>query len=239
MHFHLPKPLHGWREFVGEVGIITIGVLIALGAEQIVETLHWREKVRVATAAINAELNEQLDQSDEIVRFGKCAGPFVNALEAAIIRHDKASIGKLHDIQPPFEPRPWRSTAWQSAMSTQVADHIPPAELSQDAFMFSSFTDMLGLQNSILGNLAEATSGRLGGPTDPVSTWFQLSAAEKLRTDLALQSVIASTMIDTAAGKDDRWKPFHRNRSLGAQAIFEREGAACEKTVSSVSGDLR
>ena len=30
MHFHFPKPLHGWREFVGEVGIIVIGVLIAL-----------------------------------------------------------------------------------------------------------------------------------------------------------------------------------------------------------------
>ena len=21
MHLHLPKPLHGWRQFVGEVGI--------------------------------------------------------------------------------------------------------------------------------------------------------------------------------------------------------------------------
>ena len=31
MSIHIPKPLHGWREFVGEVGIIVIGVLIALG----------------------------------------------------------------------------------------------------------------------------------------------------------------------------------------------------------------
>jgi hypothetical protein len=31
MHFHLPKPLHGWREFAGEVGIIVVGVLIARG----------------------------------------------------------------------------------------------------------------------------------------------------------------------------------------------------------------
>jgi len=30
MHFRLPKPLHGWREFAGEVGTIVIGVLIAL-----------------------------------------------------------------------------------------------------------------------------------------------------------------------------------------------------------------
>jgi hypothetical protein len=45
MHFHLPKPLHGWREFAGEVGIIVLGVLIALGAEQVVETLHWRSEI--------------------------------------------------------------------------------------------------------------------------------------------------------------------------------------------------
>ena len=37
MHFHLPKPLHGWRELIGEVGIIVVGVLIALSAEQLVE----------------------------------------------------------------------------------------------------------------------------------------------------------------------------------------------------------
>ena len=30
MHIHLPKPLQGWREFLGEVGIIFIGVLLAL-----------------------------------------------------------------------------------------------------------------------------------------------------------------------------------------------------------------
>lgn len=42
MHLHLPKPLHGWRAFAGEVGIIVLGVLIALGAEQLVETIHKR-----------------------------------------------------------------------------------------------------------------------------------------------------------------------------------------------------
>jgi hypothetical protein len=43
---HLPKPLHGWREFVGEVGIIVLGVLIALGAGQVVESLHFRHEQR-------------------------------------------------------------------------------------------------------------------------------------------------------------------------------------------------
>ena len=41
MDFHLPKPLHGRREFFDEVGINRISVFIALGAEQVVEHFHW------------------------------------------------------------------------------------------------------------------------------------------------------------------------------------------------------
>jgi hypothetical protein len=60
MHIHLPKPLHGWREFAGEVGIIVLGVLIALGAEQFVESLHWRHEVHETRKAIDAELSRDL-----------------------------------------------------------------------------------------------------------------------------------------------------------------------------------
>ena len=42
MKLSVPKPIHGWREFAGEVGIIVIGVLIALGAQQFVSTLNDR-----------------------------------------------------------------------------------------------------------------------------------------------------------------------------------------------------
>ena len=55
MHFHLPKPLHGWREFFGEVGVIVLGVLIALGAEQVVEGFHWQHEVSSFRAAVRQE----------------------------------------------------------------------------------------------------------------------------------------------------------------------------------------
>ena len=60
MHVHLPKPLHGWRAFAGEVGIIVIGVLIALGAEQLAEAVHWSHEVAGARKALNAELDHDL-----------------------------------------------------------------------------------------------------------------------------------------------------------------------------------
>ena len=62
MHFHLPKPLHGWREFVGEVGIIVLGVLIALGAEQVIDNLHSRNEVKQTRQALtpNSGITSQL-----------------------------------------------------------------------------------------------------------------------------------------------------------------------------------
>ncbi len=60
MHFRLPKPLHGWREFAGEVGIIVIGVLIALGFEQVVQSLHDQSVAGQARDAVRAEVRENL-----------------------------------------------------------------------------------------------------------------------------------------------------------------------------------
>jgi hypothetical protein len=47
MHFHLPGPLHGWREFAGEVGIIVLGVLIVL---QQLNAIHVTADPRVLAA---------------------------------------------------------------------------------------------------------------------------------------------------------------------------------------------
>ena len=57
MHFHLPKPLHGWREFAGEVGIIVLGVLIALAADALIERSNWQRKVSLADANMRVEIS--------------------------------------------------------------------------------------------------------------------------------------------------------------------------------------
>src|SRR5438067_2189068 len=58
MEVHRPKPAHGWRAFLGEVGIIVLGVLIALVAEQAVRAMEWRHKVHAAEAAMAIELRD-------------------------------------------------------------------------------------------------------------------------------------------------------------------------------------
>jgi hypothetical protein len=42
MHIHKPKAVHSLREFLSEIGVIVVGIAIALGGEQVIEWLHWR-----------------------------------------------------------------------------------------------------------------------------------------------------------------------------------------------------
>lgn len=60
MEVHLPQPIHGWRQFLGEVGIIVLGVLLALGAEQVAQAVHDRNVAAETRADVTDELNDGL-----------------------------------------------------------------------------------------------------------------------------------------------------------------------------------
>ena len=54
------KPPHGWNAVAWELGIVTLGVLIALGAQQFVDGAHWRSEMRDFRAALRAEISDDL-----------------------------------------------------------------------------------------------------------------------------------------------------------------------------------
>ncbi|WP_156029901.1 hypothetical protein [Sphingomonas sp. URHD0057] len=53
-------PPHGWNAVGWELGIVTLGVLIALGAQQVAEALHDRSIAAETRADITDELNSDL-----------------------------------------------------------------------------------------------------------------------------------------------------------------------------------
>ena len=105
MHFHLPKPLHGWREFLGEVGIIVIGVLLALTAEQIVEAWHWRNEAREFRRAVDKEaaLNLGYYAVDQLQ--AKCAAQRLDQLVQVLQRsRDGQPVRLATGINQPYLP---------------------------------------------------------------------------------------------------------------------------------------
>ena len=142
MHFHLPKPLHGWREFTGEVGIIVIGVLIALGAEQVVETVHWRQRVADSNKALGLELGEAVGQAFIRMDQSDCVERRLDWLAAVV---DKAAetrrlpaIGQI----PIPQYFTWPSGAWQSIVNGEVANHLPREKLQALSGAYDFNTDI-------------------------------------------------------------------------------------------------
>ena len=125
MHFHLPKPIHGWREFLGEIAIIVIGVSIALVAEQVVEAVHWRNVVAEESAALDLEVADIWGAMTARVGQQSCIDQRLADLALVFERHDAGL--PLGLIGPVGRPRVY--TAGRSALAIATADqalsHMP------------------------------------------------------------------------------------------------------------------
>ena len=124
MHIHLPKPLHGWRAFVGEVGIIVLGVLIALGAESLVETWRWHNKVEVVRASLMGELGNDRARWENDVAFARCARADFQRLAAWQQAGGNGAAPPARNIRP--NGLFWMHSAnWNLATGSQTLDHFP------------------------------------------------------------------------------------------------------------------
>jgi hypothetical protein len=125
MHFHLPKPLHGWREFAGEVGIIVVGVLIALAAEQVVEKFSWRERVHQAEASMSKELSDDDgSQAYERLAMSPCIAKELARAEQALIAERDRHVAFVAPALSPPPFRTWDANAWQAAVSSGATSHM-------------------------------------------------------------------------------------------------------------------
>jgi hypothetical protein len=137
MHFRLPKPLHGWREFVGEVGIIVLGVLIALGAQQIAESIHQRSEVRQTRKALDAELAHNLAAFDGRLAVQSCAERRLDELQSILNRETQSPVALRHDFEPPFSIN-LQFAVWDAA-SGEARSLIPLEPKLQYAQLYDIF----------------------------------------------------------------------------------------------------
>lgn len=118
MQVRLPSPLRGWRVFAGEVGIIVLGVGIALAAEQILEREHWRQVVAAEDLALVEEI--QSNHSALLVRvlMQKCIDRRLAELAEVFRRHD---AGRPLGLSAPIG-RPSNFTGSKTTLAMATAD---------------------------------------------------------------------------------------------------------------------
>lgn len=135
MRIRLPKPLMGWGDFILEVVIVVVGVLLALGGEQLVEQIRWHQKVADTTKQLNAEVHSNTRSAYRWLTVHPCLDMQLNAIDADVraSRHSKV-ISPVVAYTPPLEL--FLNDAWLNARSLQVADHIKPNAMRNYAILY-------------------------------------------------------------------------------------------------------
>lgn len=166
MHFHLPKPLHGWRQFAGEVGIIVLGVLIALGAEALFQNWQWHRRADESRERLRAEVSHAFVVAEERVATEQCVDEQLNRIEDAVLAsgtsmrplplyREKGEINLAYVFRAPS--RIWPDSAWQSVIAEGLLAHLNPDERKWLPVHYSEKTrlDLLNTEeNAAVGDLA-------------------------------------------------------------------------------------
>jgi hypothetical protein len=185
MHFRLPKPLHGWREFAGEVGIIVLGVLIALGAEQIIDNLHSRNEVKQTRQALDAELGHNFATFDYRLGIESCAQERLNELQEIIDRESRGErVSLKHDFSPPIIIA-LRSAIWDAA-SGDAKSRMPLKVKLQYAMLYDIFHNYEKFVAGDLGNWNQLADLDFDRGLTPEETRNAMIAIKHLRRRDAL-----------------------------------------------------
>ena len=199
MHVHLPKPLHGWREFVGEVGIIVLGVLIALAAEALIERASWRQKVKLADTNMRVEVERNRTNAAQYAILQPCADRMLDRMTADLISGNATDLNKVHAIGEPFVSEAWTATAWEAAVAGQIGEHMDAQRFLNYAEAFRRSALMTEIQFRLRDNYAGAMVGRFG-LKEPSAVPIELTAAETLRRDIVVAREVTRDFIKNSDG---------------------------------------
>ncbi len=161
MEIHKPKPVHNWREFLAELGTITLGVLIALGAEQTVEWLHWQDRTAYATEQIQAELARDMGYSVERVMVQDCIRRRLDELEQKLLDSGEkwtpvapaSAVGVQAGNVVAQPDRNWDAIAWTAAVADTSVTHFSRDRLSTYARLYVNMDAMRGMNQNEYENV--------------------------------------------------------------------------------------
>lgn len=185
MDIHLPKAPHSWRELSREIGIIVVGVLIALFFEQLVDHIQWDQKVASAERAMQHEMlwdnGPQLYQRAVI---HPCAVQRLDAIRAGVeSEKSRQEIMPLIDSYwvPYFS---YDSIAREAANTSDIASHMPAETVDLYAIVYTQMPSLTRISEREAGDLAQLRALKRSGKALTATEQDKvLSAVEQLRSD--------------------------------------------------------
>lgn len=198
MDIHKPKAVHGWRDLLKEVGVIVIGVVIALSGEQAVEALHWMHQAHAGEAALKDAYAREVRNAAMRVAQNDCITQRLATLSTIV--QQASESGRLPPVgaigHPPYIP--WTVGTWDALVASQTVSHLPRAKM----IAYTSIAQ----RTTFLSSLSDREEDQWTTLDSMVGPGRRLSdvEAEELRTTLAHAANSNRLMIRTGVALRDR-----------------------------------
>jgi hypothetical protein len=142
MHIHKPKAVGSLREFLSEISVIVVGIVIALGGEQAIEATRRVQEANATERALRDEVGANLRSAAGRVMVGACLKDRLVSLSQTLNQG-----GKWRATQLPFTPpgiggsklglpqvyiapfAQWNDASWQAVSASGGVAHLGEARI--------------------------------------------------------------------------------------------------------------
>jgi hypothetical protein len=146
MDIHKPRPVHNWRELLSELGVVVLGIAIALSGEQLIEHLHDKHKAEEARREIREEIGTNLGVLENREKIQTCIDRRLDYI-LGLLNTSEATY-----VAPSWLGRPqnWemQQSRWQVATQAGRAPLLNATELAGYGFIYALFADVASDENS-------------------------------------------------------------------------------------------
>lgn len=158
MDIHPPAgPAEPVKNFFLYLSMITIGILIALGLESTVETLHHKALVREARRNLFGEIAGNRQELDRVLGKTPLVKDQVKHIAEAVKgeRRWRGASRTAGEFKLSFDRLTLHSASWTTAHETGALQYMPYQEVKRFAELYRLQDQLLKLQEQTLANWAD------------------------------------------------------------------------------------
>jgi hypothetical protein len=196
------KPPHGWNAVVWELGIVTLGVLIALGAQQWAEERSWAGKVAATKAALRDELAEHYSYAVEFRSVYPCLQAQLGQLRQRVMASG-ATLNPAPLFSEPDDEYVFRkpikfypTDVWQEAINDGTVQRLDAGMRRQLAGHYAALTNIARLDDTNMESEQGLNVLTRPIPLDPSTRYTILEEIERLSGRLQWLDTMNGQAID-------------------------------------------
>jgi hypothetical protein len=214
------KPPHGWNAVAWELAIVTLGVLIALGAQQLVEDWQWRRETSATRDALAREAADNLSAALQRSQQQPCVEQRLQEIAAIFAAHEAGNPIQIR--RPIGRPVSYfgRTDTWQVEIASQSLSHMPLVEKLAFAKAFGDYENLNNVlrleQDSWLRlNVLNAPDQLEAGDWPPLRQAYAQAQSLGARLKIITGDILASVTLGQ--------RPEQLGRTPGAVTLARRE----------------